>query len=201
MAPANDTHLSPLHQDAAFGHYISGFTDGEGAFILIASRKARDSKRVKAGTWQRDCRFQLKLRYDDAAILYAIREYFGAGNILFGKAYKTAKPQIKLVVNGCLNCYRKILPHFDKYQLRAKKRADYEIWRQAVVLSMTIYKRRFHASSCPTGGRRIGKWTEADHEEFMRLRALLRSNRIYDPSKEPLVISKAVSDRQLPLFN
>ncbi len=42
---------------------------------------------------------------------------------------------------------RAVLPHFDKYPLRAKKARDYDLWRQIALLQAATYQRAL------TGGR------------------------------------------------
>lgn len=121
--------------DDSFGHWLAGFTDGEGAFI-VARVTGRNSQ-VGDGTirtWP-NCRYQLHLRADDGEILRTIRDALGFGS-LYHKPVTDAmrvnqKDAVSYSVHRIDDCLR-IVELFTRYPLRAKKRAQFDVWAKAV---------------------------------------------------------------------
>lgn len=58
--------------------YISGFTDGEGCFMLTIIK----DKKYTLG-WRASCRFVISLNKKDLKILNGFKDFFGAGTISF----------------------------------------------------------------------------------------------------------------------
>ena len=108
--------------------YIVGLTDGEGSFTVYV-RDPRSSKVVKRRV-KVEPRYYLKLIEKDKEILYALKDYFGCGNVYY-QPDKRVNHQ---------NCYRYevanrsdietiIIPFFKKNQLKLiSKRKDFEIF-------------------------------------------------------------------------
>jgi len=108
--------------------YVTGFTEGEGAFTY--SRSGR----------QLALYFAIKLTAADRGLLANLQSFFhGAGRI-----YRVA-PRHPRSASGWTKtaayyrvCRRedleRIVAHFDRYPLRGAKSASYRIWRQMVVL-------------------------------------------------------------------
>lgn len=105
--------------DSAFGHWLAGFIDGEGCFLLYRNH----------GSW--DCRFELALRDDDADILHEVYQRIGLGRIAAKPAYRTSKPQVTWQIKKQEECVG-LIEVLDRFPLRAKKQRDYAIWREAV---------------------------------------------------------------------
>ena len=108
-------------------YYIVGFVDGEGSFYL---RHYTTRKNYYVPE------FQIQLRKDDIHILEEIQAFFGCGKI---KEHKTklhgnAKGNVLFTVTKKEDLKNIIVPFFDKYQLQAKKKIDYVLWRQSVML-------------------------------------------------------------------
>jgi hypothetical protein len=115
--------LSPEHVvDVHIGYYLAGLIDGEGSFIIHASATGFG------------CTFVMRLRADDRPILESLRAVLGepgairntvgrAGNQAPCVDWKIAKKRELLWLTELL----------DVYQLRAKKRHDYAVWREAVI--------------------------------------------------------------------
>lgn len=100
--------------------FITGFTDGEGSFILTI---IKDNK-YKLG-WRAACRFVISLNKKDLKLLNKIKEFFGVGNVfLMGK--DSAQYRVE-----SLNGLAIIINHFDKYSLITKKQADYALFKLA----------------------------------------------------------------------
>ena len=73
--------------------------------------------------------FQIKLNIRYLDILYRIREYFGgAGTIGFEKNYA------KLNIRKLSEPVEKVIPHFEAYPLLTKKYADFELFRQILLI-------------------------------------------------------------------
>lgn len=159
----------------AFGHYISGFTDGEGHFgltMMMCNNKK----------WTPKTHFAIALRADDIEILKLIRSYFGCGNLFPIKHKRPAgtQPAVMYACNRDKDLYFTIVPHFDKYPLHAKKKRDYAIWREAVCFAHEVRQLR-------TPGRRgegrwgvRPRWTEERAMYFQSLADSLKQLRLYD---------------------
>jgi site-specific DNA-methyltransferase (adenine-specific) len=107
-------------EDAGFGYWLAGFTDGEGHFRV---------QKHERGTHM--CAFQLKLRDDDLAALERIKRFVGAGSIHFIEGNGSSNRQAVYVVQDKDGCDR-LVTLFRKYPLTAKKALDFEIWAEAV---------------------------------------------------------------------
>lgn len=106
----------------AFGNWLAGFIDGEGCFFFHSRRKQFSPPQ-----------FQLKLRDDDRAILEECVSRTGLGRIITTDRRGRSNPQIKWLISRCSDC-RCLVEIIDRYPLRAKKKRDFEIWREAVLL-------------------------------------------------------------------
>lgn len=110
---------SPLHPQ-----WITGFTDGEGSFGV----KIFKAKGYKLG-WRLQPFFQIKLNVRDLDILYRIKEYFGGrGTISF------EKNSAKYIIINLSDIVDVVIPHFEAYPLLTKKFADFELFRQIVLI-------------------------------------------------------------------
>jgi hypothetical protein len=106
-----------------FGHWLAGFIDGEGCFMI------RIKKRQKFFTPI----FSLRVRADENEVMESIRDQTCIGKLYF-------YPHNGIRGNPCIiwevarkdDC-RKLVTILDKYPLRAKKRRDFGIWREAVL--------------------------------------------------------------------
>ncbi len=109
--------------DDSFGHWLAGFTDGEGHFGIYENGNGKK-------TLPR-AEFRIKLRQDDEPILKLIQKNLGVGKI-YPARYKQHHNQAAYTVTRRRDLLR-IIQLFDKYPLKSKKQQDYAIWRQAVV--------------------------------------------------------------------
>ena len=106
-----------------FGHWLAGFVDGEGCFLIQKNHGIYSP------------RFTLALREDDRAILDEIAQRVG-----FGRVGHYHAPSMKAVGKPgrvVWEVYRKadalaLTRIFDACPLRAKKAADFAVWRRAV---------------------------------------------------------------------
>lgn len=112
-----------------FGHWLAGFIDGEGCFII-------NRKRQRCGVLCAHTRMSLRLRDDDEPILREIVAVTGLGHVIRvpqrGHDGHNRKPQVWWHVGGIADSQR-LVELLDRFPLRAKKARDYVIWREAVV--------------------------------------------------------------------
>lgn len=114
--------------DDIWGGWFSGFTDGEGCFTI----GKRNDKHPCASY---RCRCIISLRDDDRAILEEIRDTLEMG-VIYDKPASTyggrnGQPSTVFQVCSIKEC-AELVKVFEKYPLRAKKKRDFEIWKQAV---------------------------------------------------------------------
>jgi hypothetical protein len=113
--------------DASFGHWLAGFTDGEGCFRI---------KTTNQGTYQ--CRFSIGLRADDAPILFEIQDRLGGiGTLCHSGKNNARQEQWRWEVNAKTHV-AKLVDVYDAYPLRAKKAQDFAIWREAVQIWLRV---------------------------------------------------------------
>lgn len=107
--------------------FITGFTDGEGSFIL----RFRKNSKSRTG-WVVQPVFQIILHRRDLLLLEAIKSQFnGVGSI-----GNHGANQSRYIVTS-LTDLRVILAHFEKYPLMTQKRGDYFLFKRAVDIMLT----------------------------------------------------------------
>jgi LAGLIDADG endonuclease len=167
----------------AFGHWLSGFTDGEGCFCLQI--------RAGAGRLAPKAPFKIGLRQDDSPTLRLIQSFFGCGNLHLDKASyrrhicKGRRDCLDYVVVKVSDLASVVIPHFENYPLRAKKRNDFEIWKRGVCHIQNVISRG-------RAGRRDGRgrepfWGQPDLDYFKSLITALKTVRQFNaPDLPPL---------------
>lgn len=116
--------------DDAFCNWLCGFVDGEGNFQFREDRK--------------DVVFRIILREDDKPILEEIRNRLGVGRLHYRdtsdksgwkEEYQTKATRSQWVfkVSALVDLVEVVIPLFDQYGLRAKKKDQYLIWRGHVL--------------------------------------------------------------------
>ena len=109
------------HPEWDFGNWLAGFTDGEGNFSATDNHSA--------------C-FRINLREDDKPILEEIKEQLGCGRIFFldkSRYNSNQRDQYQFTVSSLYDLIHIIIPFFDLFDLRAKKKSDYLRWREKVL--------------------------------------------------------------------
>ena len=154
----------------AFGHWLSGFVDGEGCFSLGVYGRKDGRIRMVVG-------FQLCLRADDHQCLELAQSFWQCGLIFHDprKGQEPTNPQTRFQVNRAADLHAVVAAHFDRYPLRAKKANDFAIWRQGVELYHSVAQR-------PRGNGTQSRWRPEELEKFARLTEWLRSGRAYRPA-------------------
>ncbi len=154
--------------DAAFGHWLAGFTDGEGHFALYARQ------RPGAKTWLVTAAFIIALREDDKKILDDIRRRLGVGTVRRRLQNRgTGKGYCRQAFYCCSNprdLFNVVVPVFRRHRLRAKKSRDFAIWVDGVARIVEVRDR-------PGPGNGHGRWRQADYKYVARQETRLRAGR------------------------
>ena len=104
-------------------HTLAGLLDAE-SYLAIAPNNG--------GTgWRCEC--SVNLRDDDQEILVGFRDKLGLGHLTPVAARATSRPQVQWKIGSKLEC-RVLTELLDAHPLRGRKRAEYEIWREATML-------------------------------------------------------------------
>lgn len=135
-------------------YYVSGFVDGEGSFCVNITQHQTLKRRIEVRPM-----FEIELRADDTAILEKIVATIGCGRI-YDCAYDRYgwHPHVKLKVTKIADLLDFVIPFFDKYELQAKKKMVYQLFRKIVLLI-----------------RDKAHLTDVGYEQIIRLRDEMRS--------------------------
>lgn len=134
------TLFDQIEQQTADGHWLAGLVDGEGCFALwTRTRRVGRSDNCQAISFV----FKIAMRADDLDVLKKAQAILGVGGIGFNrrgtrgaKAYiyngRTClgKPLAQLVARNKAEI-AKVIAFFRQYQLRSKKRRDFDLWAKA----------------------------------------------------------------------
>jgi len=102
--------------------FVTGFTDGEGCFWIDVYK----DNAYKTG-WRVKLYYQINLHKKDQFLLEHIQKFFKVGKLY------TSPTAVRYYVSS-ISDLQVIIQHFDKYTLLSKKRADFELLKQAFVL-------------------------------------------------------------------
>ncbi len=179
MAKADSIPPFPSDIDRdIFGHWLSGFTDGEGCFHLYCQPHFHHGSTYSNPT----AGFCIALRADDLTILEQIRMFFACGIIRLVHKRETKKrpghPVHDYRVNKIGDLVQHIIPHFSRYPLRAKKARDFAIWKEGVALLAQVSSQPFRKKF----GYRNGwarKWKPDLVAKFESFRDALKLQRVY----------------------
>lgn len=106
-------------------NFITGFIDAEGSFVISIQKEPKN----KTG-WTIKSRLSISLHEKDIAILKQIKNYFeGVGSIT-----KEGKNVVQYRVASLPDLTNIVIPHFDKYPLITKKKADFILFKQIIEL-------------------------------------------------------------------
>jgi hypothetical protein len=123
--------------EADYGNWLAGLIDGEGCFRV---------HKEKGGGYYA-CHFTLKLRDDDRAMLEEIVVMTGIGHVKADASRSgNSKPCAVWTVHSKDACAR-LVTLLDRFPLRSRKARDYEVWRRAVAVWLSM--RRGHRWSGP----------------------------------------------------
>jgi hypothetical protein len=111
-------------------HWLAGFTNGEGCFLII-----RKSSTIKLGT-RIVLRFQLTQHSRDVKLLQSFEEYFKCGKY-YPVSQKEAGHFVVKKLSDIVACAEKIIPFFRQYELIGQKRQDFLAFCRAAELIKT----------------------------------------------------------------
>lgn len=106
--------------------FVTGFVDGEGSFSISLTK----NKLSRTG-WTVQPIFSIGLHDKDEALLIDVKNYYGVGNINWEHGISTI--QLRVTSQKDLIV---IIEHFKKYPLNSQKRADFELFQQALQLML-----------------------------------------------------------------
>ena len=104
--------------------WIVGFVDGEGCFHIGINK----NQTMKLGV-QVLPEFTVVQHQVDVQVLHALKDYFGRGVVR-----KNHGTRLCYRVRGQDNLLHKILPFFEKHQLKTRKRVDFAKFRKVILL-------------------------------------------------------------------
>ena len=104
--------------------WIVGFVDGEGCFHIGINQ----NQEMKLGV-QVLPEFTVVQHQVDEQVLYALKAYFGCGVVR-----KNHGTRLSYRVRGHQNLLQRIIPFFEKHQLKTRKRIDFAKFRKVVLL-------------------------------------------------------------------
>ena len=111
-------NLSPEQIPPDAGHFIAGFTDGEGSFYTSVRRRTDYST-----GWKFSLNFNIS--QNDKVVLHYCQKYLGCGNI------RTTRPgKYVLEVEDLELIRRRIIPFYRRFQFRSvKKRREFRVFQ------------------------------------------------------------------------
>lgn len=167
----------------SFGHWFSGFSDGEATFVLRSiiqkpgPRHPRPRKSYQA-------LFRIALRADDVEVLRLSQSFLGVGRLTLSdnvrSKVRNAKPVAIYCVTNTADIASVIVPHFTAFPLRAKKATDFAVFAEGVRLLHSVAVRP--AVWLHRGGKIAGhqcKWTDEERTDIESLIERLSSSRVY----------------------
>ena len=102
--------------------YVTGFTEGEGSFYVgILPRKMNQGFEVRPS-------FSLSQNEKDKELIETLIDFFGCGFVRYSKSDQTFKYEIRSLED----LQSKIIPHFEKYQLRGRKQQDFITFKKVI---------------------------------------------------------------------
>lgn len=146
------------------GDYIAGFVDGEGCFALKFRRDVRHDRKNKPVYFYWDIEFAILLRADDKDILEKIKNTLNCGKISISK-----RGAVRYSVNNVDELVDKIVPFFDKYSLHAKKKYDFNLWQEALVILERNRQLKIQRPSNQVGFSKV-QWSTKDLNRLKQIR-------------------------------
>ncbi len=104
--------------------WVVGFVDGEGCFHIGINQNQKMTLGVQVLPELTVVQHEV-----DAKVLYALKAYFGCGVVR-----KNHGTRLCYRVRGHENLLHKVLPFFEKHQLKTRKRVDFAKFRKVILL-------------------------------------------------------------------
>ena len=104
--------------------WVVGFVDGEGCFHIGINKNPEMRLGVQVLP-----EFTVVQHQIDEQVLHGLKAYFGCGVVR-----KNHGTRLSYRVRGQANLLQKILPFFEKHQLKTKKRVDFAKFRRVILM-------------------------------------------------------------------
>ena len=104
-------------------YYVTGLVEGEGSFYVGIL-----PKRLKEVKFEVRPSFSLSQERKNRKILFLLKKFFGCGFIRPNRKEKTLKYEVR----SFDELKEKIVPHFEKYPLKGRKRRDFEKFKNVI---------------------------------------------------------------------
>ncbi len=147
------------------GDYVAGFVDGEGCFALNFRRDVKHGRGKRSGIkpiyfyW--DIEFAIVLRGDDKEILEKIKNALRCGEV----TGPNKKGQARFQATNINDLSDKIVPFFERYSLYAKKKFDFQLWKEAVEIFKRNQRKILNRKSGEKGFHKTN-WNPRDLERL-----------------------------------
>jgi len=110
--------------------WIVGFTDGEGCFSVSLLK----NKTAKTG-WQVFPEFVITQGKKSLPALEIFKNYFQCGKVFENKRYDNHKENLyRYCIRSIKDLQEKVIPFFNRYQLKTSKIKDFQIFCKILVL-------------------------------------------------------------------
>lgn len=155
-----------------FGHWLAGFTDGEGNFNASVHYKR---KTIFSPVFS----FSIRLRADEAEVIYQIQKFLECGNVTYNKnEYGNSHPAVTFRVSDVKSLHDIIIPFFEMFPLRAKKKGDFVIWKRAINLAYQVQNKdkKFWIKN----GKGLQKWNPVEIGMLTEYGNQLKENRKFE---------------------
>ena len=124
MGEPSETTRSVLPSTTLEPSWVTGFVDGEGCFFVGVNRHPE----MTAG-YQVLPEFTVVQHQRDIQLLYALKQFFGCGVVRVNHGDRMAYRVRKLE-----HLKERILPFFEQYPLKSKKRIDFLKFKKVMML-------------------------------------------------------------------
>lgn len=111
------------------GDYVAGFVDGEGCFFINFRKDVKYNRTNPLTYFSWKIGFAIVLREDDCEILNLIKETIGCGRVTISK-----NGFVRYEITKINDLVERVVPFFNLYPLYAKKKNDYLLWKEALLI-------------------------------------------------------------------
>jgi hypothetical protein len=174
MGSDNPTGAVNQQERPGFEQWVVGFVDGEGCFSISVVRN-----RVCRLGWQVQHEFSVTQGAPSLPALELLRQFFGVGMLIMNRRHDNHRePLWRFSVKRRVDLMDVVVPFFEDHPLVTAKRADFELFREA----LELIEAGEHLKS--TGLSRIAALTERMNRR-QRSRYLESSEAIRQPVSVP----------------
>ena len=107
--------------------YVTGLVEGEGCFCISISKHKSNKLGVEARLM-----FEIEMIIDDKPLLETVKAFFDCGNVyILNYERYNWRPHVKFAVKSQKDIFEKVIPHFQKYRLKGKKKRDFDYFCKA----------------------------------------------------------------------